>query len=112
MDSRPTLIEPGAKYFINQTLKECKRFKEENLTFFFNLGLGVVLVLLVAGFLYANYKGKPTKEELDTRNRQQQQYILSKLQQFAISTHKKNDNLITDLPTWGDHPELAVLRPR
>ena len=26
---KPTLIEPGVKYFLNQTLKQCREFKDK-----------------------------------------------------------------------------------
>lgn len=110
METNPSLIEPGARYFMGQTLKECRKFKDKHHSLMFNIGLTVGLLLLVTGFLYMNYKGRPTKADLEAKKRREEHYILSKLQQHARTTHKKNDNMITDLPTWGDHPELAVLR--
>ena len=39
MDTNPTLIEPGVRYFIGGTLKECRRFKDRNISIIFNISM-------------------------------------------------------------------------
>ena len=99
---KPTLIEPGVRYFLNGTLKECRKFKDNYISVIFNISMILLLFALVGGFLMYRYKGKPTPAELDLKNRKKQEYIISKLQQISI--HKKlknyNENMITDLPVW------------
>jgi len=99
---KPTLIEPGVRYFLNGTLKECRRFKDNHISIIFNISMILLLFCLVGGFLLYRYKGKPTLAELDLKNRQKQEYIVSKLQQLAY--HKKknaiNTTMITGLPEW------------
>ena len=48
---KPTLIEPGVKYFLNGTLKECRKFKDNYISVIFNISMILLLVALVGGFL-------------------------------------------------------------
>ena len=41
--STPTLVEPGVKYFIRETLKKCHGYKETYKNQIFNVGLFVAL---------------------------------------------------------------------
>lgn len=106
----PTLIEPGVKYFLSQSLKECRKFKDRNITIIFNLSMAILLFVVIAMFLTYKYKGKLSSSELAAKNRKKQEYIVSKLQQIALVKNKNNDNLITDLPLWNNHPESAILQ--
>ena len=98
----PKLIEPGVRYFLNGTLKECRKFKEVHTSVFFNIYMACALVIIIGGFLLYRYKGKLTPAEIEIKNRKKQEYIISKLQQIAYL--KKNqglgDNMITGLPKW------------
>jgi len=105
----PNLTEPGVKYWMKQTLKECRTFKDTNINYFYNIGLTVMLVSCVIIFLVFNYKGNITQSEMDERNRIKQEYIVSKLQQVSLVKKQRSTTMLTDLPTWDNHPELAVL---
>ena len=111
MEQNPLLIEPGVKYFINSTLKECRKFKDRNISIIFNISMTLMLLIIIGGFLIYRYKGKMTPSELAVKNRQTQEYIMSKLHQLAL--HKKqqyqSQHMITDLPSWSDHPEINIL---
>jgi hypothetical protein len=106
---RPSLIEPGVRYFLNGTLKECRKFKDNYINIIFNISMVVLLIVLIGGFLLYRYKGKPTLAELEVKNRKKQEYILSKLQQLAVEKKRtekeiqiqqqtQNGGLITGLP--------------
>jgi hypothetical protein len=99
---KPTLIEPGVKYFLNGTLKECRKFKDNYISVIFNISMIILLFVLVGGFLVYRYKGKPTLAELELKSRKKQEYIVSKLQQLAIEKKKNsvNTTMITGLPEW------------
>jgi hypothetical protein len=99
---KPTLIEPGVRYFLNGTLKECRKFKDNYISVIFNISMILLLFALVGGFLMYRYKGKPTPAELELKNRKKQEYIVSKLQQLAIEKKKNsvNTTMITGLPEW------------
>ena len=98
----PLLIEPGVRYFLNGTLKECRKFKEVHASDFFNIYMTCTLVVLIGGFLLYRFKGKLTPDEVVIKNRKKQEYIISKLHQIAYL--KKNQgfgaNMITGLPQW------------
>jgi hypothetical protein len=44
-NARPMLTEPGVKYFISETLKQCHHFKETHQNMIFNIGLLIQLLL-------------------------------------------------------------------
>ena len=44
--SKPLLTEPGVKYFLNQTLKQCREFKNKYNNVIFNISLGIGFFLL------------------------------------------------------------------
>lgn len=104
----PNLIEPGAKYFIGSSLKECRKFKDKYISFFFNLGMTFVLILTVASVLAYRYKGNISQSELELKHRKKKEYIISKLHQ--ISSMRQNKNMITDIPMWNVNPDLQVLQ--
>ena len=104
---RPILTEPGTKYFLAQTLHECRKFKDRNISILFNISMMVLFVLVVGGFLIYKYKGKPTLSEIAIKNRKQQEYIISKLQQLSTLRSKEDENMITDLPLWNMHAEMS-----
>jgi hypothetical protein len=98
--TKPTLTEPGVKSFLNETLKQCRKFKISYNNFLFNVSLGVGFLIILGIILFFKYKGKPTPAEKEMKNRQKQQYILSKIQNFQESKRRAHQELITGLPHW------------
>jgi len=98
--TKPTLIEPGVKYFLSETLKQCRIFKITYNNLLINIALGVGFLLLLGTILFFKYKGKLTPVEKDMKNRQKQQYILSKIQNFQEAKKRAHQELITGLPHW------------
>jgi hypothetical protein len=109
MDTNPILIEPGVRYFIGGTLKECRRFKDRNISIIFNISMLSLFVGMICFVLYYRYKGKPTPREMAIKSRKKQEYIMSKLQQMSSQRNKRSQDMITDLPTFGNHPEANIL---
>jgi len=111
MEQKPTLIEPGVRYFIGSTLKECRKFKDRYISIIFNTSMTLLFLIVIGGFLIYRYKGKLSPREIEVKNRKTQEYIISKLHNLAL--HKKqqyqSQNMITDLPSWSDHPEINIL---
>lgn len=100
--SCPSLIEPGMRYFLNGTLKECRKFKDNYISVIFNIGMVFLFIIIIGGFLTYRYKGKLTPNEIELKNRQKQEYIVSKLQQLALEKKRntQNTSIITGLPEW------------
>ena len=97
--NNPSLTEPGVKYFLKETLKQCNQKKYEFNSTIYNLALLGFFISLFGGILYYKYNSKPTKKDTEIINMQTQQWILSKVKE---NIDKKNKH-ITDLPPI-EHP--------
>jgi hypothetical protein len=96
----PRLIEPGVKYFLSSTLKECRKIKDNYSTILFNISMICIFIIVVGGFLLYKYKGKLTPAEIAVKNRKNQEYIFTKLQQMACIRKTQSENMLTNLPQW------------
>ena len=103
--TKPSLIEPGVKYFLNQTLKQCHIIKNNYHNILFNLGLFIAFLLVLLFILVYKYKGRLTPFEKDQKNKEKQQYILSKIKIVQDSKRRAHQELITGLPDWETHHE-------
>jgi hypothetical protein len=66
----------------------------------FNIGLFIGFLLVLGLILLYKYKGKLSPVELEKKNKEKQQYILSKIQNFQQAKRIAHQELITGLPTW------------
>ena len=96
----PMLTEPGVKYFINETLKQCRQFKENYQHTIFNIGLLVMFFIILGVFLFYKYKGKLSEEEIEQKELLKKHYILSKIRNFKDAKIKSQQELITGLPHY------------
>lgn len=96
--TKPLLTEPGVKYFLNETLKNCHNIREQYNNMLFNIGLFILFIFILATILYIKYKGKLSPEEIYEKNIEKQNYILEKIIKFQEEKRKVNQNLITGLP--------------
>jgi hypothetical protein len=88
----PMLTEPGVKYFINETLKQCRQFKENHQHIIFNICLLVMFFIILGVFLFYKYKGKLSEEEIKQKELLKKQYILSKIRIFRMPKLNPNKN--------------------
>lgn len=102
----PKLVENGVKYFLNETLKQCRIFKEKYQNMIFNIGLLLFFLFILAGVLIYKYKGKLTPIEKQKKDREKKQYILSKIQKFQQAKKIAHQELITGLPNWDNDYEI------
>ena len=98
--SKPVLTEPGVKYFLSQTLKQCHVTRIQFYNWVFNISVFGVFLLILAVILFYKYKGRLTPAEVDQQNREKQQYILSKIKNLQEAKRKAHQELITGLPNW------------
>ena len=96
----PSLIEPGTKSFLAHTLKRCNKYKFDGSSMIYNIGMLLLLVFIIGIFLLYKYKGRLNPYEVDKRNREKQEYIISKLQKVSAFNNRRNQNIITNLPSW------------
>jgi hypothetical protein len=98
--SKPALTEPGVKYFLNHTLKQCHIIRDNFHNTVFNIGLFIAFLIVLGVILIYKYKGRLTPVEIEKNNKQKQQYILSKIKNFQHAKRIAHQELITGLPTW------------
>tara|TARA_B100001093_G_C26780715_1_gene994485 strand:- start:554 stop:874 length:321 start_codon:yes stop_codon:yes gene_type:complete len=99
-ENKPALCEPGMKYFLKGSLKECKRFRDAHYTLLFNILATITFISIIGGFLWYRYKGKLTPEEKQQKMRKTHSYLISKLQQYSAIQNKAKPGMITNLPVW------------
>jgi hypothetical protein len=110
---KPKLIEPGVKYFLGETLSNCKKTKFEFTNRIINIFLLSGFIILFGLWLYYNYNEKKRKED-EKENEKKQQYILSlvhKYQQEEKEKEKinyKQQEMITDLPEFESEFEITM----
>lgn len=103
---RPRLIEPGVKYFLNSTLENCHIIKTKYYNFLYNLGLFIAFALIVGITLYFKYRHKNNIKLQEEKKRKEQEYIMNKLRFMQDYKKSQVNNLLTDLPTWQNNPEV------
>jgi 16S rRNA C1402 N4-methylase RsmH len=66
--TKPSLIEPGVKYFLNETLKQCNHFRNAFHNTIFNMIIGTIFLLILGMILLYKYKGKLTPSEKEVKH--------------------------------------------
>ena len=94
------LTEPGVTFFINETLKQCHSIKESYKNTIINIWLFVFFLIVLGILLVYKYKGKLTQQEIEEKEMQKKQYILSKIRNFQDAKIRAQQELITGLPHW------------
>ena len=92
------LVEPGVKYFLHQSLKQCHEIKNKYYNLYYNIAGFVIIILFLSILLWVKYKGKLTPVEKELKNQRDKQYILEKLS--SLPNPKREGRMITDLPKW------------
>jgi hypothetical protein len=98
--AKPSLVEPGVKYFFYETLKQCHQIKEKYYNHVFNAGMFIFFMIVLGGILLYKYKGKLTPAEKKQREIEKRQYVLSTIKNYQDEKRKMRQELITGLPSW------------
>jgi len=111
--NKPTLIEPGVKYFFKGILKECNNYKQNNYNLIYNISLFILFFSILGIILFYRYKGNINSEQRYVKNLKDKQYIMSKLVYYNRANIENNqrikNNMITNLPDFTNHPEASLL---
>ena len=110
--NKPQLVSQNVKNFINNQLKLCNEKKFINNSYIFNTVLFLIFFIILLLILFIRFKGFKNKEEIYKKNQEDKQYIMSKLIYYNkqnINNNRINNNLITDLPDYSNHPEASLL---
>jgi hypothetical protein len=108
MDIIPSLIEPGTKSFLNHTLRQCHIIKSKYYNELFNMGVFITLTIVISSILLYKYKGRLSPIEKERKNKEKQQYILSKIKKVQESKRRSQQELITGLPNWDNDNEAFI----
>ena len=103
---KPRLTEPGIKYFLNETLKQCHIYKINYNNLLINIGLFIGFLLILGAILFYKYKGRLTHEEKERKTNETQQYILSKVKSFQEAKRTAHQELISGLPGWDSEYDI------
>ena len=103
---QPTLTEPGVKYFLKETLKNCKIRKDLQFNKIMNLGLLLMFIIIASILLYYKYKNRPTEEDRKKIKQLKRDYFVNKVRQMQTKKAKELNQQITNLPNFESPFEL------
>ena len=106
--SKPMLTEPGVKYFLSATLKQCNEFRNKYNNVLMNIGLFIVFLIVLGLILLYKYKGRLTPNEKARKDREKQEYILSRIKQLQENKRRAHQELITGLPNWDNEFDNVI----
>tara|TARA_B100001287_G_C22636618_1_gene507902 strand:+ start:250 stop:597 length:348 start_codon:yes stop_codon:yes gene_type:complete len=104
--SKPTLTEPGVKYFLKETLKNCRVKKDIEFNQLVNLALLTSFVVISSMLLYYKYKTRPTEEDRKKTKQLKRDYFINKVRQLEAKKAKQLNQQITNLPKFESPFEL------
>ena len=97
---KATLIEPGVRYFISETLKNNRNKKQYIDKINTNITLFLIFCLIIGGILYYKRKHKPTLEDLKQKEQLKKYNILNKIKLLSDRKLKDRNEIITNLPKF------------
>jgi hypothetical protein len=97
---QPNLVEPGVKFFLNETLKQTHLFRLKHHNTFLNIGLLILFIVILGIILFVKYKGRLSSVEREKKEQDKKQYILSKIKKLQEAKRIAHQTLITGLPEW------------
>ena len=100
--AQPCLIEPGVSYFFSKTLQNCHVKKMQYYNKLYNLFLFALFFIILGVVLYYKYKGKLTPKERKYKEQKERIYIMNKIKSLDIEKQKKNQQIITNLPSFNN----------
>ena len=103
---RPTLTEPGVKYFLDKTLKNCKIKRDIFNNKIINICLFSILLIICSGVLYYKYKTRPTEEERKKIKQLKRDYFITKVRKLETKKATRLSESITNLPKFESPFEL------
>jgi hypothetical protein len=99
-DIKPNLTEPGTMYFLGASLLKCGELKNKHYNLVFNVSVFTALVCTILMVLYFKYRGRLSKHEIEIKENQKREYVMSKIKNYQDTRRKEQQQLITNLPKW------------
>ena len=97
---RPSLTEPGVKYFLGESLKKCHEQRSEVNYYMTNLGLLGVFVAVITAYLLYKYKTRPTEKDREKVKKLKRDYFVTKVKKMQMDKAKELNQNITNLPKF------------
>ena len=104
--ANPILTEPGVKYFLDKTLKNCRTKKDHYNNKIINFGLFLILAIISGGILYYKYRTRPTEKDRNKIQKLKRDYFVTKVRQLEAKKAKQLNAPITNLPIFESPFEL------
>lgn len=96
----PTLTEPGVKYFLRETLKQCHNKKTNYYNTIWNCGFFLLLLLIIGVVLSYRKRHKLTAEEKKEKQEKDHAHVMEKIRSLREERKRINNELITNLPKF------------
>ena len=96
----PSLTEPGVKYFLRETLKQCKVKRNIYHNKLLNIALFILFLLILSILLYYKYKTRPTDEDRKKLKQLKRDYFITRVRTIEAKKAKSLSESITDLPKF------------
>ena len=93
----PTLTEPGVKYFLRETLKQCHDKRTTYYNIIWNCGFFLFLLILIGVILAYRKRHKLTPEE---KKEKDHAHVMVKIKALREERKKMNNEIITNLPKF------------
>ena len=97
---QPILIEPGIKYYLSQSLKNCRSLKDYYYNIVFNVGIFIIFVTVIIIVLNFKYKGATSNYEKIKKEEKKKLYILEQIKKMQQLQKNNSMDLITNLPLY------------
>ena len=66
----------------------------------FNVSVFTALVCIIGMVLYFKYRGRLSKHEMEVKENQKREYVMSKIKNYQDTRRKEQQQIITNLPKW------------
>lgn len=104
----PSLVEPGVKYFLNGTLKQCSINKVKYYNNIFNVVCFIIFILGMSLFLYVKYISHNNTEYKEQQRENDKNYMLDLVHKIQTEKRIQTGSKITDLPEFQSEYELTM----
>lgn len=102
----PQLTEPGTKYFLRETLKQCHIKSTTYYNTIWNCGFLIFLILVIGMVLAYKKRHKLTPAEQKEKKEKDHVYIMTKIKSLREERKKINNEIITNLPKFESDFEI------
>ncbi len=98
--NKPSLTEPGVKYFLNETLKNIKKEKQGFNNIVFNVSLLLFFLVILGLILTYKFKNRPDEETRKKKEQLKKDYFITKVRTLQAKKAKQLSQSITNLPKF------------